>query len=71
STMNDKSHLSGTQYATYPVQLKQPGLSTATSSFTVAKGDAPVHITGTVTCSPSSVAIFIFGSNYYERRTVR
>ncbi|MCZ0862078.1 hypothetical protein [Methanocorpusculum vombati] len=69
STMNDKSHLSGTQYATYSVQLKQPGLSTATSSFAAAKGDT-VHITGTVTGSPSSVAIFLFGSNYYERRTV-
>ncbi|MDE2519087.1 MAG: hypothetical protein O0W93_06705 [Methanocorpusculum sp.] len=69
STMNDKSHLSGTQYATYSVQLKQPGLSTSASSFAAAKGDT-VHITGTVTGSPSSVAIFIFGSNYYERRTV-
>ena len=69
STMNDRTHLSGTQYATCSIQLKQPGLSTSTSSFAAAKGDT-VHITGTVTGSPSSVALFIFGSNYYERRTV-
>ncbi|MDV0442848.1 hypothetical protein [Methanorbis rubei] len=69
STMNDKSHLSSTQYATYSIQLKQPSLSTGTSTVAAAKGDT-VHIKGTVTGSPSSVAIFIFGPNYYERKTV-
>ncbi len=69
STMNDKSHLSSTQYATFSIQLKQPGLTSGSSSLAAAKGDT-VHIKGSVNGNPSSIAIFIFGPNYYERRLV-
>lgn len=68
SSMSDKSHLAGTQYATIPIQLKQPGMSSGSSTTAAAKGDA-VHIKGKITGNPSSVAIFIFGPNHYERRT--
>lgn len=44
-------------------------MSTGSSTIAAAKGDA-VHIKGKVTGNHSSVAIFIFGPNYYERHTV-
>ena len=68
SSMNDKTHLSGTKYATTSVLLKQPGMSTSSSTLSAAKGD-DVHITGTVSGNPSSIAIFLFGTNYYQRVT--
>lgn len=67
-SMSDKSQLAGAQYATISIQLMKPGLSVGTQEITTAKGDY-VHIAGTAAGSPNGVAIFIFGTNYYERVT--
>ena len=68
STRSDKGQLSGTQYATISIQLMQPSLSVDSTTISAAKGDY-VHITGSAVGNPSSVAIFLFGSNYYQRVT--
>ncbi|MDE2443600.1 MAG: hypothetical protein O0X49_04380, partial [Methanocorpusculum sp.] len=65
---SDKFQLAGTQYATLSIQLRQPDLSIGTTSLTAAKGDY-IHIAGTASGSPAGVAIFIFGTNYYQRIT--
>ena len=67
-SMSDKWQLSGAQYATISVQLVQPALSIGTTHLTAAKGDY-VHIAGSASGNPSGVAIFIFGTNYYQRVT--
>lgn len=65
---SDRFQLSGAQYATLSIQLRQPDLSIGTTSLTAAKGDY-IHIAGAASGSPAGVAIFIFGTNYYERIT--
>lgn len=65
---SDRFQLSGAQYATLSIQLRQPDLSIGTTSLTAAKGDY-IHIAGTASGNPAGVAIFIFGTNYYERIT--
>ena len=67
-TMSDRLQLADAQYATLSIQLRQPDLSIGTTRITAARGDY-VHIAGTASGSPAGVAIFIFGTNYYERIT--
>ena len=67
-TMSDRLQLADAQYATLSIQLRQPDLSIGTTRLTAARSDY-VHIAGTASGSPAGVAIFIFGTNYYERIT--
>ncbi|HJK77065.1 MAG TPA: PKD domain-containing protein, partial [Methanocorpusculum sp.] len=61
--------LSDSEYATVSVNLKQPFLSAVPSATVVAKGDK-IYITGTAEGNPSSLYLYMFGPNYYEKYTV-
>jgi len=61
---NDKSDLSGAEYATASVSLRTGFLSATTSGATVAKGDK-LTISGTAQGNPDDVFVWIFGKNYY------
>ena len=61
--------LSDSEYATVSVSLKQPFLSAVPSATVVAKGDK-IYITGTAEGNPSSLYLYMFGPNYYEKYTV-
>ena len=61
--------LSDSEYATVSVNLKQPFLSAVPSATVVAKGDK-IYITGTAEGNPSSLYLYMFGPNYYQKYTV-
>ncbi|HJK12381.1 MAG TPA: hypothetical protein O0Y14_02310, partial [Methanocorpusculum sp.] len=61
--------LSDSEYATVSVNLKQPFLSAVPSATVVAKGDK-IYISGTAEGNPSSLYLYMFGPNYYEKYTV-
>ena len=61
--------LSDSEYATVSVNLKQPFLSAVPSATVVAKGDK-IYISGTAEGNPSTLYLYMFGPNYYEKYTV-
>ncbi|HJK39601.1 MAG TPA: hypothetical protein O0Y11_00740, partial [Methanocorpusculum sp.] len=52
------------EYATLSMTFKKPFISATTSASVVASGD-DITISGTAEGKPSSVAYYIFGTNYY------
>ncbi|HJK34917.1 MAG TPA: MEMAR_RS02690 family S-layer glycoprotein, partial [Methanocorpusculum sp.] len=61
--------LSDSEYATVSVNLKQPFLSAVPSATVVAKGDK-IYISGTAEGNPSSLYLYMFGPNYYQKYSV-
>ena len=66
-TIADK--LSDSEYATVSVNLKQPFLSAVPSGTVVAKGDK-IYIRGTAEGDPSTLMLYIFGPNKYQRESI-
>ena len=61
--------LSDSEYATVSVRLMKPFLSAVPSGTVVAKGDKLV-ITGTAEGDPSTLNLYIFGTNYFVDDTI-
>ncbi|MCZ0863112.1 MEMAR_RS02690 family S-layer glycoprotein [Methanocorpusculum vombati] len=61
--------LSDSEYATVSVNLKQPFLSAVPSGTIVAKGDK-IYIRGTAEGDPSTLMLYIFGPNKYQRESI-
>ena len=57
------------EYATLSMTFKKPFISATTSASVVASGD-DITISGTAEGKPSSVAYYIFGTNYYNAGTI-
>ena len=57
------------EYATLSMTFKKPFVSATTSASVVASGDE-ITISGTAEGKPSSVAYYIFGTNYYNAGTI-
>ena len=61
--------LSDSEYASVSVKLMKPFLSAVPSGTVVAKGDKLV-ITGTAEGDPSTLKLYIFGTNYFLPETI-
>ena len=61
--------LTDCEYATLSMTFKKPFVSATTSAAVVASGDE-ITISGTAEGKPSSVAYYIFGTNYYTTGTI-
>ena len=72
---SDATKITGTdkltdyEYATLSMTFKKPFVSATTSASVVASGDE-ITISGTAEGKPSSVAYYIFGTNFYETGTI-
>ena len=67
--VNTAVKLSDSEYATVSVRLMKPFLSAVPSGTVVAKGDKLV-ITGTAEGDPSTLNLYIFGTNYFVDDTI-
>ena len=61
--------LSDSEYATVSLRLMKPFLSAVPSGTVVAKGDKLV-ITGTAEGDPSTLKLYIFGTNYFQPESI-
>ena len=61
--------LSDSEYATVSLRLMKPFLSAVPSGTVVAKGDKLV-ITGTAEGDPSTLKLYIFGTNYFKDHSI-
>jgi PGF-CTERM protein len=68
SSPKNSDGLANTTYGTVSIVINKPFVSATMSQTVVAQGDA-VHIVGTAEGDPNSLNIWVFGKNYFERKT--
>ena len=69
TALGEAAALSDSEYASVSVKLMKPFLSAVPSGTVVAKGDKLV-ITGTAEGDPSTLELYIFGTNYFEDHSI-
>ena len=69
TALGEAAKLSDSEYATVSLRLMKPFLSAVPSGTVVAKGDKLV-ITGTAEGNPSTLKLYIFGTNYFKDHSI-
>ena len=69
TALGEAAALSDSEYASVSVKLMKPFLSAVPSGTVVAKGDKLV-ITGTAEGNPSTLKLYIFGTNYFKYHSI-